>query len=166
MKGRFIRLALLVTAALLLPYLAMAVTARRPIAPGEYLIYSGAMVRAAVGHADESGATRAVAYIRAALAEPASTAQLSSSATQVTIPLPPHTTRSPDATGGSNTYITFATDDELVAYLTQTMPQAGWQHVDQMGGGHFFRNGAAEVVISQRYLLSRAIRVLVARVAP
>lgn len=165
MRGRFIRLGLLVTASVLLPYLAMAVIARRPIAPGEYVIYISAILRAAVGHADESGATRALTYARAALAEPAVTAQVSSSATQVTIPLPPHTTRQPDSTSGSIAYISFATDDEMMAYRTQTMPQAGWQYVDQMGGGQIFRNGEAEVVISERYLLSRAIRALTVRVA-
>jgi hypothetical protein len=46
----------------------------------------------------------------------------------------------------------------MVIYLTQTMPQAGWEHTDQMGAGHMFRNGNVEIVLSQRYLLSRTIR--------
>ena len=138
-------------------------TARRPISLNEYTIYSNAIVRATVGHADEAGGLRALAYARAALAEPALTAQISSSVPQVIIPLPPHTTRQLSAGGGPDRYVSFATDAEMVVYLTRTMPQSGWQHTDQMGGGHIFSNGTRVVVLSERYLLSRAIRGLTIR---
>jgi hypothetical protein len=75
MRRRSLRLALLVMAGLLLPYLMMAVTARRPISFDEYTLYTSAIVGATVGHADEAGGVRALAYVRAALAEPALTAQ-------------------------------------------------------------------------------------------
>ena len=164
MRRVSIRLLLIALAGLLATYLAMAVTARRPISLGEYALYTSAIVRATVGHAGEDGGRRALAYTYAALAEPALTAQLSSAATRVTIPLPPHTFRQAGPADGPDTYISFATDAEMIAYLTQTMPQAGWQHVDQMGGGHVFSSGTREVMFSQRYLLSRAIRGLTIRV--
>jgi hypothetical protein len=163
MRRVSVRLLLIVLAGLLTSYLAMAATARRLISRDEYTIYSNAIVRAAVGHADEAGGLRALAYARAALAEPALTAQISSSVPQVVIPLPPHTARQLGAGRGPDRYVSFATDAEMVVYLTQTMPQAGWQYVDQMGGGHIFSSGARVVALSQRYLLSRAIRSLTIR---
>ena len=160
MRRVIVRLLLIVLAGLLTSYLAMVVTAKRPIALDEYSIYSNAIVRAAVGHADEAGGLRALAYTRAALAEPTLTAQVSRSEPQLVIPLPPHTTRQPNSVGGPERYVSFATDAEMVVYLTQTLPQAGWAYVDQMGGGHVFSSGARMVVIAERYLLSRAIRSL------
>ncbi len=63
-------------------------------------------------------------------------------------------------------YISFATDAELIAYLTDTMPQSGWRHIDQMGGGNMFTNGTHHMILSQRYLLSTAIRELTIAVSP
>jgi len=164
MRRIAVRFLLIVLVSLLATYLAMAVTAKRPISLDEYALYTSAIVRATVGHAGEDGGVRALIYTRAALAEPALTAQMASAGAQITIPLPPHTAHQPDSASSWNAYVSFATDDEMVFYLTQTMPQAGWQHVDQMGGGHVFSSGTHVVVLSQRYLLSRAIRSLTIRV--
>src|SRR5690349_18705120 len=152
MRRRLIRSLLIGLAAVLVTYVALAITAGRPISPDEYAIYTSAIVRAALGHASEAGGVHALQYVRAALAEPSLTAQLAGGATQLAVPLPPHTSRQPE-TAEPNRYISFATDAEMIVYLTQTMPRAGWQHVDQLGGSQVFSSGTRKIVLSERYLL-------------
>jgi hypothetical protein len=161
LKSIISRLIPILLIGVLTTYLAMSLTARRLILPGEYVIFTNAILRATFGHADEAGGMRALEYTQAALAYPLPSDQVSGPPALLTIPLPPHTIRHPNpANAFGNYYVSFVSDAELIAYITETMPQAGWRHTDQMGASHFFRNGSQQLVVSQRYLLSSAIREL------
>lgn len=158
MRHWILRGAMLLLIFILLSYMTMAFTARRLIAPGEYAIYTHAILRAALGHADEGGGIRALGYTQESLAHPLTDDQIAGAATVIAIPMPPHTTRqTPTEAARGHQYVSFVTDAEFISYITQTLPQAGWMHVDQMGASHFFIHDRQQVIISRRYLLSAAI---------
>lgn len=152
-----IRGAMLVLISTRLSYTAMTITARRMIAPSEYVLYKQAILRAAIGHADEGGEIRAVRYAQAALAHSLADDQIVGAVTLLSLPMPPHTIRQPVTTAGhGNHYVSFVTDTEFITYITQTLPLAGWMHVDQMGASHIFTRDTQQLIIMRRYLLSTA----------
>lgn len=157
----------LITTIVILTYLTMMLVAQRLISPAEYFLYTNAIARATMGHIGEDGGRRALVYTSRALTHPVGVAPISTRQGLLTFPLPPHTIHDPALpTGQGNHYLSFATDADLIQYITITMPHAGWTHTDQMGAGHFFTDGHQQVVLSQRYFLSTAIRELVITAYP
>jgi hypothetical protein len=52
---------------------------------------------------------------------------------------------------GLHTYITFATGEQLDAYYSNTLPEAGWEYFDRMGGTRVYRKNTARLVISDSF---------------
>lgn len=51
----------------------------------------------------------------------------------------------------SYTYITLATREQLDAYYTTTLPEAGWEYIERMGGARRYRKNTARLVIGDSF---------------
>ena len=167
MRQRFLSILFAILTIFLLTYLPLALGAKRILPFSDYLRFTSAVLRATLAHSDEDGGARALEYTFAALDHALVADQIVSPSRHITFPLPPYTFRQATVgTAGNNRYISFATDQELIDYMTTTLPQAGWSHEDQMGGGNFFIQGKQRAIVSQRYLLTTAIRELSISLGP
>jgi hypothetical protein len=142
-----------VGALILASYTLFAVSAKRVLLLSEYMIFSSALLRAVPSSTGENWLL-AVDMVREALAYPVSTHSAMIAEGRYEVPLPPYTVRHPKH---EHFYITFATREQLNIYYTTTLPQLGWDYVEQLGSGYFLRNNTTQLLISQTYHLGTKI---------
>ena len=151
-----------VSATLLASYTLFALSARRPLSLSESLIISSALLRGLPASTASENWLSAVELARQAIASPVSNDSLAIAGQRYNIPLPPYSVLSPernclDDSSASRAYITFATHEQLDAYYTTTLPEAGWKYIDQMGAARFFKNNTTRLVITQHFHLGTRI---------
>jgi hypothetical protein len=155
----------IVSVTLLTGYTLFTMSARRPLSLSESLIFSSALLRAAPSSIlDKENWSAAFGLARHALAAPVSTDSVVVAGRRYDVPLPTHSfrdsKRDSNASGNGfakrnssalHTYITFATPEQLDAYYRTTLPEAGWEFSDRMGGARMYRKNTARLVIGDSY---------------
>ena len=148
-------------------YTLFTMSARRPLLLSKSLIFSSALLRAVPSSIlDQENWSAAFGLARHALAAPVSTDIVVVGGRRYDVPLPTHSfrdsKRDSNASGNRNgfakrnssalhTYITFATPEQLDAYYMNTLPEAGWEFSDRMGGARMYRKNTARLVIGDSY---------------
>ncbi len=151
-----------VGAMFLASYALFALSAKRPLSLSESLIFSSALLRATPSSLAGGNWIEAVGLARQALASPVSRDSRVVARHSYDVPLPPHSVRYPKRDSlrdsfASHAYITFATREQLDAYYSTTLPASGWEYIEQMGAGRFFRKNTTALVITQSYHLGTKI---------
>ncbi len=157
----------IVSVTLFTGYTLFTMSARRPLSLSESLIFSSALLRAAPSSIlDKENWSAAFGLARHALAAPVSTDSVVVGGRRYDVPLPTHSFRdskrdsNPSGNGNGfakrnssalHTYITFATPEQLDAYYSTTLPEAGWEFSDRMGGARMYRKNTARLVIGDSY---------------
>lgn len=160
-RGLFVAIGV-VSATLLAGYTMFTLSARRPLSLSESLIISSALLRALPSSTASENWLSAVGLARQAIASPVANDSLVIPGQRYNVPLPPYSVLSPerDCLGdrsAARAYITFATGEQLNAYYTKTLPEAGWKYVDQMGAARLFKYDTTQLLITQQFRLGTKI---------
>jgi trimethylamine:corrinoid methyltransferase-like protein len=126
---------------LFLGYAVLSVFARKPLSPVESWTFAAAVLRATPAHVGGSNPVETLRLGGAAFGSPTVATLLSAGGRAYTIPLPPRTVRAESAHAQTQRFITFATPEELHAYLHSTLPRAGWRYREQLGSMHALERG-------------------------
>lgn len=157
MRSRYIYSALAFFLAIILSgYVYLSVYVGRTLNVSEFTRFSGVILRSALFHRSEGGASRALALSKDALSSEWSQATIESAGQSYTFPLPKYAAHQEMAEGNLR-FLAFINDDEIQEYFNQMLPKAGWKHVDQMGAAHFFEGDGVHLVVTQHYYLTTGI---------
>lgn len=129
-------LVLLVLGLVLLGYAVLSIFASRPLSPSEFWTFSAAVLRATPAHLGGSNPLETLRLGGAAFGAPVRSVAVPADGQHHTIPLPPRTTPAGSGHAQVHRFVTFATPEELHAYLHSTLPQAGWRYREQLGSMH------------------------------
>jgi hypothetical protein len=133
-------------------YLYLCFSLGRPITVSEFLRFSSTISWNALFHFNESGGTRSLHLAKEVLSNPVVNSSIDISGRGYSFPLPKYSVRQEN-----QSYLTFATSEELQDYFNRELPAAGWRHVDQVGAGHFFECDGARMAITQHFYLGTGI---------
>jgi hypothetical protein len=133
-------------------YLYLCLSSGRVLAASEFRRFSGAILWNTLLHSDESGGARTLHLAREALSNSVSDGAVEIGGGIHSFPLPKYSVRRRE-----QSYLTFASFEELQDYFHRELPAAGWRHVEQMGAGHFFEGEGAKMVITHRFHLGTGI---------
>ncbi len=156
-----------VSITLLSGYALFGMSANRPLSLSKSPIFSSGLPRVApssIFNKEKWSAAFGLAS-QTLTASPVSTDSLVVSGQRYDVPLPDSSFRNRDRpystengngvaqrnTSALHTYITFATPEQLDAYYSKTLPEAGWVFSDRMGGARFYRKNTARLFVSDSF---------------
>jgi trimethylamine:corrinoid methyltransferase-like protein len=151
------RLLGIVLGGLLLSYAVLSGFAGRPLNPAEFWTFAAAVLRATPAHLGGSNPVETLRLGGAAFGSPTGSAAFSVEGQTHTVPLPPRTARAPNAHAQSQRFITFATTNELHAYLRSTLPAAGWRYREQFGSMHALERGNHVLSVQSRFYVGTRV---------
>jgi trimethylamine:corrinoid methyltransferase-like protein len=125
----------------LVGYAVLSGFARRPLNPAEFWTFAAAVLRATPAHLGGSNPVETLRLGGAAYGSPTGATVFLMAGQAYTIPLPPRTVPARNAHAQTQRFITFATTQDLHAYLHSTLPRAGWRYREQLGSMHALERG-------------------------
>ena len=157
MRNKYIVSVLAFLLALILSdYVYLSVYVGRALKVSEFTRFSGVILRSALFHRDEGGASKALVLSKEALLSAPSQGTIELAGHSYAIPLPKYAIHQ-EGTEGRFHFLAFIADDEIQDYFNRELPKAGWKHVDQMGAAHFLEGYGVHIVITQHYYLTTGI---------
>ncbi len=131
-KTRFVLPALaFILAACFSFYLYLSLSAGRPLTSSEFTRFSSAISLNTVLHFSENGGSRSLLLAKEALSKPISDGVIDVGGQKFIFPLPNYSMHQK-----GQSYLTFASENELEDYFSKELPGAGWRYVGQLDGGH------------------------------
>jgi hypothetical protein len=157
MRNKYIVSVLAFLLALVLSdYVYLSVYVGRALKVSEFTRFSSVILRSALFHRDEGGASKALILSKEALSSAPSQATIETAGQSYTFPLPQYAIHQEEAEGRFH-FLAFIADDEIQDYFNRELPKAEWKHVDQMGAAHFLEGYGVHIVITQHYYLTTGI---------
>ncbi|MDT5122790.1 MAG: hypothetical protein QOC96_2272 [Acidobacteriota bacterium] len=157
MRNKYIVSVLAFLLALVLSdYVYLSVYVGRALKVSEFTRFSGVVLRSALFHRDEGGASKALVLSKEALSSAPSQATIETAGQSYAIPLPKYALHQ-EVVEGRLRFLAFIADDEIQDYFNHVLPEAGWKQVDQMGAGHFLEGYGVHMVITQHFYLTTGI---------
>ena len=127
----------------------------RRLSPSEFARFSSTIAKS-VMHPHEGGTSRALSLSKQALSSAPSVGSIEVNGQNYVFPLPKYAV--PQEKGACQFhFLAFVSPDEMQDYFNRVLPQAGWKHVDQMGGGHFLEGHSRHMTIVQYFYLTSDI---------
>jgi hypothetical protein len=140
---------------LLSGYTYVSASVGRRLSASEFVRFSRTIAKSVI-HPHEGGASRALRLTKQALSSAPSAGSIEVNGRSYVFPLPKYAV--PQEAGGCRFhFVAFVSPDEMQNYFYRDLPQAGWKHVDQMGGGHFLENHGSHMTIVQYFYLTSDI---------
>jgi len=137
---------------LLSGYTFLSASVGRRLSPSEFARFSSTIAKSVL-HPHEGGAARAFRLTKEALSSAPSAGSIEVNGRSYAFPLPKYAV--PLETRPCRFhFLAFVSPDEMQNYFYRDLPQAGWKHVDQMGGGHFLEGHGAHMTIVQYFYLT------------
>lgn len=141
-----------VLALLLSGYIYLSASAGRLLQISEFMRFSNVIVWNGILHGSENGGSRSLQLAKTAISSPLRSGSMDTGGHHYVYPLPKYCVRQK-----GESYLTFSSMDELQDYLYRDLPNAGWQHVDQLAASHFFRKDGAKMMVTQHFYLGTGI---------
>jgi hypothetical protein len=159
----------IVSITLLSGYALLAMSARHPLSLSKFPIFSSGLLPIAPSSIlNKEKWSAAFGLASQTLSAPVSRDSLVVAGQRYDVPLPdssfrnrdrtsrPYSTENGNGVGQRNTsalhtYITFATPEQLDAYYSKTLPEAGWEFSDRLGGARFYRKNTARLFVSDSF---------------
>ena len=140
---------------LLSGYTYVSASVGRRLSPSEFARFSSTIAKSVI-HPHEGGASRALSLSKQALSSAPSVGSIGVNGRGYVFPLPKYAV--PQETSACRFhFLAFVSPDEMQNYFYRDLPQAGWKHVDQMGGGHFLEGHGTHMIIVQYFYLTSDI---------
>jgi hypothetical protein len=147
-------LALTVTV-LLSGYVYLSVCVGRSLKLSVFARFTNTIVKSLV-HPSEGGGARALTLSKQALSSAPSTGSVEVDGHKYVFPLPKYAVPQGKSACRFH-FLAFVSPDEMQNYFYRDLPQAGWAHVGQMGGGHFLQDHGTHMTIVQYFYLTSDI---------
>lgn len=143
-------------------YAGLCMAVKHVLSPSQFARFGRVVVKAAVLHTDEGGASRAVQLAREAVrqGQTGKTIALSGvpwSNSLFTFTLPGYAISLPETNGRMHKFPTFSTDAELGEYFYTQLPAEGWELVDRMGSLRTFKQNDVMLSVATTYYLTTGI---------
>jgi hypothetical protein len=133
--------------------------AARPLSIRELGIFTAAIVRAVPAHLGGGTLLQTLRLGGAAFGSPAEVALIPDNGREHAVPLPPRSTLL-EASMHPHRYVTFATPDELRAWLHSSLSNGGWSHREQLGSMHVLDGDGAVLSVMMKFHAGTRIREL------
>jgi hypothetical protein len=140
---------------LLSGYTYLSAAVGRRLSPSEFARFSSTIAKSVI-HPHEGGASRALRLTKQALSSAPSAGSIEVKGRAYVFPLPKYAVPQ-ESSACRFHFLAFVSPDEMQNYFYRDLPQAGWQQVDQMGGGHFLEGYGSHMTMVQHLYLTSEI---------
>ena len=140
---------------LLSSYTYVSASVGRRLTISEFARFSGTIAKSVV-HPHEGGASRALGLTKQALSSAPAAGSIEVKGRSYAFPLPKYAVPQETSTCRYH-FLAFVSPEEMQNYFYRDLPQAGWNQVDQMGGGHVLEGHGSRMTIVQYFYLTSDI---------
>jgi hypothetical protein len=137
-------------------YVSLSVYVGRTLTPSEFDRFSAVILKSAIFHRNEGGASKSLILLKQAMSDAPSNATIEIVGRSYAFPLPKYVCCQVRRRGGLY-FQAFVSPDEVQDYFHLQLPEAGWRHVDQLAADHSFEGHDARMNITQHFYLTQDI---------
>ena len=137
-------------------YVSLSVCVGRVLKPSEFDRFSGVILKSAIFHRNEGGASKALNLLKQTMSSAPSNGAIEIVGRSHAFPLPKYVCCQQQREGGLY-FLAFISPEEVQDYFHRELPEAGWRHVDHMAADHLFEGHGARMNITQHFYLTQDI---------